>query len=57
MENIQTEKYGTFAEDIMCDKCNGVGCEACNYTGRISGVVNPEKEANEYKKERETGDD
>ena len=51
--NEPTEKYGTSAENILCNVCDGEGCTVCNFTGRRNKKVEPEKEAEEYKKERE----
>ena len=49
----KTEKYGTSAKEILCNFCNGDGCFVCGWTGRRDKVIDPEKEAEEYKKERE----
>jgi len=53
------DKYGISPDDVTCQVCKGDGCKACGFTGRISGCVDPVKEAEslrkQFNKEKEIG--
>lgn len=51
------EKYGVIPESLKCESCKGDGCDACNQTGRASGKIEPEKEAQVLKEERKKDED